>query len=50
MKQTKSTKLKDIKRQWYLIDAKDKILGRISSEIALFLMGKSKSDFVLLLM
>ncbi len=46
MKQTKSTKLKDIKRQWYLIDAKDKILGRISSEIALFLMGKSKSDFV----
>ena len=46
MKQTKSTKLKDIKRQWHLIDAKDKILGRVSSEIALFLMGKAKSDFV----
>nr|MBI5455931.1 50S ribosomal protein L13 [Candidatus Levybacteria bacterium] len=46
MKQTKSTKLKDIKRQWHLIDAKDKILGRMASDIALFLMGKSKSDFV----
>lgn len=46
MKQTKSTKLKDIKRQWHLIDAKGKILGRVSSQIALFLMGKAKSDFV----
>lgn len=46
MKQTKSTKLKNIKREWHLIDAKDKILGRIASDIALLLMGKSKSDFV----
>lgn len=46
MKQTKSTKLKDIKREWHLIDAKDKILGRVSSQIALLLMGKAKSDFV----
>src|SRR5581483_2051813 len=43
---TDSTKEKDIKREWHLIDAKDKILGRISSEIAELLMGKSKPYFV----
>lgn len=46
MKQTKSTKLKDIKREWHLIDAKDMILGRTASDIALLLMGKAKSNFV----
>lgn len=44
--QTKSTKFKDVKRVWHLIDAKDKILGRTATEIALFLMGKNKPDFV----
>lgn len=44
--QTKSTKLKDIKREWYLVDVKEKILGRVASDIALLLMGKSKPDFV----
>ncbi len=43
---TNSTKEKDIKREWHLIDAKDKILGRISTEIAELLMGKSKPYFV----
>ena len=46
MKQTSSTKIKDIKREWKLIDVKDKILGRISSDIALLLMGKNKPNFV----
>ncbi len=46
MKQTKSTKLKDIKREWHLIDAKGKILGRTASQIALLLMGKAKANFV----
>lgn len=46
MKQTKSTKLKDIKRDWHLVDVKSKILGRVSSEIALLLAGKAKSNFV----
>lgn len=46
MNQTKSTKVKDIKREWHLIDVKNKILGRSASEIALFLMGKAKSNFV----
>lgn len=32
-------------RQWYIIDAKDKILGRISTKIASILYGKNKVDF-----
>lgn len=43
---TKSTKLSDIKRSWRLVDVKGKILGRIASEIATILMGKSKPYFV----
>ena len=40
------TKNKEIKRFWHLIDVKDKSLGRIASEIAQILMGKSKHYFV----
>lgn len=32
----------DIEREWYLIDAKDKTLGRLASKIATILMGKHK--------
>ncbi len=46
MKQTKATKLGEIKREWHLVDAKDKILGRLATKVALLLMGKSKSNFV----
>ena len=46
MKTTKTTKIKDIKRTWHLIDAKGKILGRTASEIAKLLMGKKKPYFV----
>jgi len=35
-------KEKDIKRIWYLIDAKDKILGRLATKIAKILRGKDK--------
>lgn len=38
--------VKDIKREWHLIDAKDKILGRIATDIATILMGKNKASFV----
>ncbi len=37
---------KNIRREWHLIDAKDKILGRIATDIARFLMGKNKPSFV----
>src|SRR3989344_7757510 len=40
------TKLSDIKRSWHLFDVEGKILGRIASEIATVLMGKSKPYFV----
>jgi large subunit ribosomal protein L13 len=43
---TVSTKASDIKREWHLIDVKGKTLGRVSSEIAQLLMGKSKPYFV----
>jgi large subunit ribosomal protein L13 len=46
MKTTKPTKLSQIKREWHLVDLKDKILGRSASDIAQLLMGKSKANFV----
>ncbi|MEK7551779.1 MAG: 50S ribosomal protein L13 [Patescibacteria group bacterium] len=46
MKQTKSTKISEVKREWHLIDVKGKVLGRIATDIALLLMGKGKSNFV----
>lgn len=41
---TPVTKAKEIKRVWHLIDLKDQILGRSSTEIAGLLMGKHKVD------
>ena len=32
-------------RKWYLIDAKDKTLGRLATKIATILRGKNKIDF-----
>lgn len=41
----KNIKISDVKREWHLIDAKDKVLGRLSSQIASLLMGKHKSMY-----
>lgn len=46
MNTTVSTKQADIKRAWHHIDVKDQTLGRVASDIAQKLMGKSKSYFV----
>ena len=35
-------KVEEITKKWYLIDAKDKILGRLAVKIALILTGKNK--------
>ena len=35
-------KAKDIQRDWYVVDAKDKVLGRLASKIASVLIGKEK--------
>jgi large subunit ribosomal protein L13 len=42
----KATKASEIKREWYLVDVDGKTLGRVSTEIAGLLMGKSKPYFV----
>ena len=34
-----------INRKWYIVDATDKILGRLASQIAMVLMGKHKPDY-----
>ena len=39
---TSSYKTQDVKRDWYIIDAKDLVLGRIATQIALILKGKNK--------
>lgn len=46
MNETKSTKASKISRVWHLVDAKDKVLGRVAVEIAAKLIGKSKPYFV----
>lgn len=43
---TKPSKASDIKREWHLIDLQKKTLGRVATEIAKLLMGKSKPYFV----
>lgn len=42
----KPTKKSEIKREWHLIEAKGKILGRLATQIAELLMGKSKPYWV----
>lgn len=41
-RQTTIAKSSEIVRKWYVVDATDKPLGRLASEIAKILMGKNK--------
>jgi large subunit ribosomal protein L13 len=45
MKTTKFAKKEEINRKWYVVDAKDQILGRMSCQIASYLRGKHKPVF-----
>lgn len=45
MNKTYVVRKEDVKRQWYLVDAKDKILGRLAAKIAVILRGKHKPIF-----
>lgn len=38
-------KTDEINREWYVIDATDKVLGRLASEIATILTGKQKTIY-----
>lgn len=44
--QTKPVKLKEIKRDWHLVDVSGRVLGRVAPEISLFLQGKNKVNYV----
>jgi large subunit ribosomal protein L13 len=39
------TPVKKIEKKWYLVDAQDKVLGRLASEIATRLRGKHKPTY-----
>ena len=42
---TFSAKPAEVQRDWYLVDATDKTLGRLASEIAHRLRGKHKAEY-----
>ena len=42
---TKSYKLDSLDKGWLLVDASDKTLGRLSTNIAKILMGKNKPEY-----
>jgi large subunit ribosomal protein L13 len=42
---TYQPKQREVKRDWQLIDAKDQVLGRVATQIAMHLMGKTKRDY-----
>ena len=42
---TKIVSAKDIKRKWYIVDAEDQVLGRMSSQIVKILQGKHKASY-----
>ncbi|CAM9096800.1 unnamed protein product [Discosporangium mesarthrocarpum] len=46
MKDTFIPSKKQAKQQWFLIDAQDKCLGRLSTEIAKILKGKNKNFYL----
>lgn len=45
MKTTRFAKKEDVERKWYVVDAKDQVLGRMSAKIASYLRGKHKPIF-----
>ena len=43
---TKTLKISDIKKDWWIADADSKVLGRLASTVAQVLRGKHKVNFV----
>lgn len=42
---TISANKETVKKQWFIVDAQDQILGRLASKVAFVLRGKHKPDF-----
>lgn len=45
MSKTYLPPVSEIQRDWYVVDATDKRLGRLASEIAMILRGKRKAEY-----
>ncbi len=48
MKQEKMTKFfssQEVEQKWYLVDAKDQVLGRLATKVARIIRGKNKAIF-----
>ena len=45
MNKTTTPSIETLKRDWFLVDATDKTLGRLATEIAVILRGKNKPSF-----
>lgn len=45
MQKTYMQKTSDVKREWHIVDAQDKILGRLATDIAQKLIGKHKKEY-----
>ena len=44
-RQTTHAKNNEVAQEWIHVDATDKVLGRLSTEIAMILMGKNKPTY-----
>lgn len=44
-KDNPGVRIADVERNWWVIDAKGKVLGRLAQEIAMLLMGKHKPTY-----
>ena len=42
---TISANKETVQKQWFIVDAKDEVLGRLASKVAKILRGKHKPDF-----
>ena len=42
---TEVAKIENVKRDWYLVDAQDLVLGRLASKVANILRGKNKAIY-----
>jgi len=42
---TKSPRAEDVERAWFVLDAKDQVLGRAATRVATILLGKHKPTF-----
>ena len=42
---TQFAKKNEVERKWYLVDAQDKVLGKLATRVATYLRGKNKPVF-----